>query len=80
MNVKMNMKKNLLICSTGKIKKKSCTNLGKRRILGELPCDPDQLSDDDRVVSAKKALEFDAEKKNITGSYRDHSFSIEMWN
>ncbi|XP_052095530.1 uncharacterized protein LOC127730942 [Mytilus californianus] len=66
--------------STGKIKKKSCTNLGKRRILGELPCDPDQLSDDDRVVSAKKALEFDAEKKNITDFEEDPDALISILN
>ena len=56
----------LSFISTGKIKKKSCTNLGKRRILGELPCDSRQLTED-TVVTAKKSLPFNQEKKTNTG-------------
>ena len=39
--------------------------MGKRRILGELPCDPDQLTDD-RIVAAKKSLEFNVDTKICT--------------
>jgi hypothetical protein len=56
----------LSFISTGKIKKKSCTNLGKRRILGELPCDSRQLTED-VVITAKKSLAFNQEKKTNAG-------------
>lgn len=57
----------IFLLSTGKMKTRSCTNLGKRRILGELPCDPDQIPGD-RTITAKKALAFDKDTTEDQGS------------